>query len=259
MHMSEGDKKALERVWLDRFRKVSGHQLPTDDNRDDKERPDFLVRCGDRLVGLEIAELQIDRGRKLFGGSALQSELSLQESVVSRARVLYSETGSKPINAQVYFRSSPGQSLSSVRRGDLAQALAHALTQMSLEPMQQSRLDADSVPPVPDPISFVYVRGLPADITPRWQVVSPGWSKAFEASDVASLISSKNALIHEYRRTVVENWLLVVADGRKPPGMFRTHGEDHIDLPVSEFDRTFFLCEPERLFIEWPARLRDAV
>lgn len=257
--MSDTAKKAREELWLERFRDVSRLSLRVDDDRDHKEHPDFLVRYEGRLVGVEIAELQIDRGREPHGGSALRRELSLQESLVSRSQELYATTGSQPINAQVYFRGGSGQSLSSVRRDELAVALADALTRVSLEPLQQSRLDADSVPSVPEPIAFVYVRGLPAGITPRWQVVSPGWSRPFEASAVESLLAEKNALVDGYRKTVAENWLLVVADGRRPPGMFHTYEKGSIELPASDFDRTFFFCEPGRLFIEWPARSPTAV
>jgi hypothetical protein len=250
--MSEAKKKAREESWLNRLQAATGLKFEIEDQRELREHPDFLIRHEGRIVGVEIAELQIDRDKDLSKGSALQKEYSLQRSVVSRAQKLYFTAGNRPINAQVYFRTGPGQSLQSVNRRDLAQAIAQSLGQLTLNASEQCRLDPYSVPPVPPPVGFVYARCLPKAITPRWQVIVPGWSKEFQGSNVESLLAEKNALISQYHKTVPENWLLIVADGCNPPGMFRAPEQDHTDLPVSEFDRTFLLCEPDRFLIEWP-------
>ena len=159
---------------------------------------------------------------------------------------------SRPINAMIYFQTGPGQSLQTVNRQDLAQAIVERLRQVDLDPFAQCRLDPDTNPPTPPPVGFIYVRGLPSEFTPRWQVVAPGWSKEFRSYDVESLLAEKNALIGQYRKTVTENWLLIAVDGRTPPGMFRVPEQNHTDLPYSEFDRTFLLCVPDRFIIEWP-------
>lgn len=152
----------------------------------------------------------------------------------------------------MYFREGSGQSLQSVNRQFLAETVVERLQQLDLDPDEQCKLDTNSKPPVPAPIGFIYLRGLPGEVIPRWQVVAPGWSKEFQPSDVKSLLVEKNAIIHQYRETVPEIWLLIVADGSNPPGMFRAPGQNHADLPSSEFDRTFLLCEPNRFLIEWP-------
>lgn len=75
--MTANAQKKQERLWLDRFIEVSGLQIIFDDDRTDQEHPDFLVRYEGRLVGIEIAEFQIDRDRGRSKGSELQKELSL--------------------------------------------------------------------------------------------------------------------------------------------------------------------------------------
>ncbi len=129
--------------------------------------------------------------------------------------------------------------------------LSIASVRWILIPLNSANWITTADPPIPAPLGFIHVRGLPIEVTPRWQVVAPGWSKEFEPSDVESLLAEKNAIIHQYRETVAENWLLIVADGFNPPGMFRAPEQSHADLPSSEFDRTFLLCEPDRFFIEW--------
>lgn len=250
--MSKVKKKAREESWLNRLKAATDLKFEIDDQRELRERPDFLIRYQGRIVGVEIAELQIDRDRDLSKGSSLKKEFSLQRSVVSRAQELYFAIKSRPINALVCFRAGPGQSLQSVNRRDLAQAIVERLRQVALGPFEQCKLDPYSDPQVPPSIGFIYVRGLQSEITPRWQVISSGWSKEFQPSDVESLLAEKNVLFSQYRETVPENWLLIAADGRNPPGMFRAPKQNHSDLPASEFDRTFLLCEPDRFLIEWP-------
>lgn len=250
--MSEAKKKAREEFWLNRLQAATDLKFRIDDQRELQERPDFLIRFQGRIVGVQIAELQINRDRDPSKGSLLQKEFSLQRSVVSRAQELYFAIKSRPINAMVYFRAGPGQSLQSVNRGDLAQAIVKSLRQVAPDPFEQYRLDPYSNPPIPAPVGFIYARGLPSKITPQWQVVLPGWSKEFQSSDVESLLAEKNALISQYRKTVAENWLLIAADGRNPPGMFRAPEQNDTDLPASEFDRTFLLCGADRFLIEWP-------
>ena len=102
------------------------------------------------------------------------------------------------------------------------------------------------------PVGFVHVCGIPDGITPRWQVIGPGWSRELQPSDVEPILEHKNARLPEYRKTVNEIWLLIVADGCTPAGMFRRPSDGPSHLPASNFDRTFLLCEPDRFFYEWP-------
>jgi hypothetical protein len=249
--MCEVKKKAREEFWLNQLQAAADLKFEIDDQRELQERPDFLIRYQGRIVGVEITELQIDRDRGSSKGSELQKEFSLGRSVVSRAQELYFAIKNRPINTKVYFREGPGQSLQSVNRHDLAKAIADCLRQVDLDPFEQCKLDPNSNSSIPAPIGFIYVRGLPSGVTPRWQVVAPGWSKEFQPSDVESLLAEKNATIHQYRETVAENWLLIVSDGHNPPGMFRAPEQNQANLPSSEFDRTFLLCEPDRFCIEW--------
>lgn len=232
--MSKIRKKAREKFWLNRLQSTTGLKFEIDDQRELQERPDFLIRYQERIVGVEIAELQIDRDRNPSKGSALQKESSLQRSVVSRAQELYFSTKNRPINALVCFQTGPGQSLQLVNRRDLAQAIVESLRQVALDPFEQYRLDPGSDPPVPPPVGFIYARGLPSEIMPRWQVVASGWSKEFQSSDVESLLAEKNTLISQYRETVAENWLLIAADGRNPQGCLALLiGITRICLPAS--------------------------
>ncbi|MGH0033933.1 MAG: hypothetical protein ACQGVK_02780 [Myxococcota bacterium] len=249
--MTSDRQKSREQFWVERFRAESGLDFRIDDSRERKERPDFLLRYAGRIVGLEVTELQVDRGRGGQYGSALQKELGLQQAVVRRAQEIYFGQGHAPINAQVYFRSGPGLSLELFDRASIADALAILLSAVSIEPMDQHRIDSRSAQAPPAPISFVVVRGIPGSITPRWQLIPPGWAKVFAPSDVESVLSAKNALYTEYSENADAVWLLIVADGSKPPGMFSAPAEPSIDLPHSSFDKTYLLCEPSRFMIEW--------
>lgn len=249
--MSKGKKKAREAFWLNQLRARIGLQFEIDDQRERQEKPDFLIRHEGRILGVEVTELQIDRDGGPSKGTKLQEEFSLRSSVVSLAQELYFAIRRRPLNAKVNFREGPGQSLQTVSRQKLAKTIADCLRQVNLDSFEHCKLDANSNPSISAPIGFIDVRGLPSEVIPQWQVVTPGWSKEFQPSDVKSILSKKNAKIHRYHKTVAEIWLLIVADGRTPPGMFRAPKQNHVDFPISEFDRTFLLCEPDRFLIEW--------
>jgi hypothetical protein len=180
--MSKTKKKVREEFWLSRFQAATQLRFQIEDERKLKEQPDFLIRYQERIVGVEIAELQIDRDRGSSKGSALQKEYSLQQSIVRRTHELYFTFKNRPINAKVYFRSGPGQSLQFFNRRDLAERIAESLSQVNLDALDQCRLDSYSDPAVPPPVAFIYVRGLLSGITPHWQVIAPGWSKEFQPS-----------------------------------------------------------------------------
>lgn len=119
-------KKLHERMWLERLLDRSGLAFVVDDDREEAERPDFLVRWEGERVGIEISEVQIDRDRGPQQGSRLQQEHSLRESVISRAKHLYIDDLDSPvINVGVVF--NPSVSLVSVSRRDLTVALVRTL------------------------------------------------------------------------------------------------------------------------------------
>ena len=252
--MSEAKKKAREKSWLKLFEASANLKFEIEDPRNEREKPDFLIRYQGRMVGLEIAELQIDRDRGLSRGSSLQRELSLQKAVITRAQELYFATKNEPINALFIFGGGPGQSLEKFYRLGLAQSIVECLSQVNLGLFEKCRLDQYSTPQVPPPVVSIHARGLPNEIEPRWQPITPGHVKKFQPPDVESLLAEKNSKIGQYRQTVAENWLLIVADGRYPPGMFSAPEQKHTDLPASEFDRTFLLFEPIGHIIKWPRR-----
>ena len=146
--MAEVKKKAWEEFWLNQFQAAADLKFEIEDQRVVQERPDFLIRYQGQTVGVEITELQIDRDRGPSKGSALQKESSLRRSVISRAQELYFGTKSQPINAKMYFREGPGQSLQSVNRQDLAKTVVDCLRQLDLDPYELRKLDPYSKPPV---------------------------------------------------------------------------------------------------------------
>lgn len=249
--MTNNRQKLREKFWIERFREESRLNFRIDDTRNKQERPDFLIRHEGEIVGLEVTELQIDRDYGNEKGSTLQKDLGLQQSVVDRAQKLYFSKDCIALNAQIYFRGDSGQSLRGSNRRSIAEAIADLLRTVPVAPMEQYRFDSRSDQVLPEPVSFIVVRGLPDSILPRWQLISPGWAKVFDAPDVESILVAKNALYAAYCKTAPTNWLLIVADGSKPPGMFRAPAGSFIDLPRSHFDKTYFLCEPSCFIIEW--------
>ena len=243
-----GNKKMKELIWLKKFRAKTDLEFEILDNN--REQPDFLVRFDGRRVGVEITELQIDQNQ--IGpskGSELQKKHGIKAEIVNRAQIQYFESGYRSINATFLFELG-STSLSTVNRWELAKSIVVVLGQLHLGDMEKFRLDRYSDLPVPPPVTAIYACGLPEGIGPHWQLTNAGWSRKLQPSDIKSILDKKNQLVDHYRKSVCENWLLVVADGCWPHGRFLLPTLDHEEWPESEFERTYIFCEPDRFLIQ---------
>ena len=238
------DKKAFELRWLERFRVAAGLEFEIDDARQVREAPDILIRHRGRTVGVEVTSLQLDQHRASKKGSALQEGLAIRQRIIEDAQKRYFDERNPPINVTACFEGKPWRGGVRIDCNEVARSLVDDLHQLRLEDSEQRRLDQYSAPPVHPPISFLYARGLPAGIRPRWQVADPGWAGEFRPAAVERLLKEKNARIESYQQTVAENWLLIVADRLHSPGRFRPPEQNPLELPASAFDRTFLLCAP---------------
>lgn len=255
--MSKPDKKVSERFWMDRLREASGLAFELADCRENKEQPDFLLRYEGRSIGLEVTELQTDQVRYRRGGSGLRRETALRRLVVAQAQDRYFAAPASNINVKAYFRPGAAQSLARFDHHELAESISGALRAVTLDPFERIRLDRYSNPAVAMPIGFVDALGIPQEIKARWLAIEPGSSRELEPSDLGPILESKNSRLPEYTKTVSVNWLLIVADGSTPSGMFRLPADGMPELPASNFDRTFLLCEPDRFLYEWPRAVDD--
>lgn len=85
-------KKTTERIYLDRFVGVAGWSCTPVDVTGG-EGPDFVVRLGERLLGVEVTQLFLDGGRK---GSKRRETESLGLRWLRDLATVYYKAGGAP-------------------------------------------------------------------------------------------------------------------------------------------------------------------
>jgi len=252
-------KKKNELFWLKKFRDRAKFEF--DIVNSNQENPDFLIHYDSRIIGVEITELSIDQQanmqhdapelRNHNKGSKLRELESIKHQIVAYSQERYFEKGHNPVNATFLFENSE-KMLTKVNRRELGQHVADALGQLQLANLESCRLDRKTDPAIPRPIFAIHVRELPEHLEPRWTFTNAGWSRRLQPDDVRIVLNQKNMRIDEYRLKAKENWLLIVADGFHPSGRFKPPENNHKSWPESKFERTYFLCEPDRVLFRLP-------
>ena len=242
MHARDRQKQH-ERFLLEQF--LRGAALDAE-IVEEREAPDFVVCYERRRIGVEVTQLFVSH-------AVVQSMRQVQESVstriVSRAREFYEESGGPPAHVGVYF--APRCDLSKVRRDDIAGKLSTLVRDLHLTPWQ--RLDChpeDSDDSFPEEVSFLHALGVPVHMKPHWTVPRADWVVPLTSEVLQARVDEKAELLPTYREVVEENWLVIIADGTKPSGLFEVRAGVEVSGVSSPFSRTFCYVHPDRVLIE---------
>lgn len=148
-------KKQHERFVLEQFFKAANIQGQIVEDR--SEAPDFIVKFGHQLVGIEITELFVTGGSDARN---LQAQESLAHRIVSNAKRLYESCGAQHAHVSVHF--APRADLRSLNRDETAAALAAFVQAQALAVGQRVQWHQDYVRNVlPEAITYVQMLGVP--------------------------------------------------------------------------------------------------
>jgi hypothetical protein len=75
----------------------------------------------------------------------------------------------------------------------------------------------------------------------HWSVTESGWVKMDFVAELQRTIDDKNSKYGVYRKRCDECWLLIVASGGRPSGLFEPSVETKSHVYRSQFERTFFM------------------
>jgi hypothetical protein len=109
-------QKDHERICVERFLEAIGN-VPT--LIEDSETPDFRVRFGEEVVGIEVTKA-LHLGKR--GKDSSQAQASLATNVMNQARDLYAANGAPPLHVTAAFLSHTP--LSGSRVPELSRAVA---------------------------------------------------------------------------------------------------------------------------------------
>jgi len=230
-------QKPRERFLLEEFIKVSSIDAQIVEER---EAPDFVVRTGGALVGVEVTEIFISHETH---GNTPQAHEAISSQIATKAQHLYQASGGPP--AHVTFCFAPGRDLRHLERDKTSQMLCDHVRGMNLSLWQ--RVDwrpeeCDS--PLPDEISFVHALGVPSFDMAHWGVARAGWVAPLRLVQLQERIDAKANRLPTYQDVIAENWLLVIADAMKPSSLIEAKPDFDAQAVLSPFSRTFFYRHP---------------
>jgi hypothetical protein len=227
------DQKRHERICVERFLEAIG-KVPA--LIEDSEAPDFRVRFGEEVVGIEVTKAL--RSGEL-GKDSPQAQASLATRAMNRARNLYDATGAPPLHVTAAFLSHTPLSLGRVP--ELSRAIADFLrTHASGSEVYQGDLiePCEHTDRMPEVYSLHFLR-VPSPEYGAWAASSFAWCRTGDESDFAGVVSRKEKKIHSYRSAVPAVWLLIVVELFEAGELLSTSGPIAPFSVATAFDRVF--------------------
>lgn len=237
-------KKQHERFILGQFFNAANLRGEIVDDR--SEAPDFIVKFGNELVGIEMTELFVSDGSN---AANLQTQESLAQRIVLNAQRLYVASGARPAHVSVHF--APRVDLRSVNRDEIAAALCALVKTQAPEVDQLVQWHQDYVGNVlPEAITYVQMLGVPERRMAHWTVPNAGWVVPMTQTVLQASVDEKATLLPRYAQRVATNWLLLVSDGPRPSQLFDDPSAPVASAISSPFARTFYFARMHGTVIE---------
>jgi hypothetical protein len=98
----------------------------------------------------------------------------------------------------------------------------------------------DGTSPLPNAIVCINMFRFPTPGTAHWSSPRAGWVVPVTENLLQTRIDEKAPRLREYTKRVVENWLLLVAEGNKPSQLFEIPAGLNASAIASPFARTFY-------------------
>jgi hypothetical protein len=241
-------KKTRERMYLDAFLKATGWANEAA-VVEEGESPDFMVRVGTRVIGVEVTQVFSDQ---TTGGSGMREEETHHGRwLVELARDYYAEPDATPalVNIQFqpgYFERIRGRVPAEVREQVLRQLRQAAMSGVLL--VQQTVEVRDELESL---LAMLWVTALPASEAgySRWRLLNDaiGFVCALSREHVEAIVAKKAARLVDYQRRVQEVVLLLVADSFQVSGMMRYESEP---VPGRGFSAVYLLHHPRGALVE---------
>lgn len=232
--MTRTNQKTEEMRLVEQMRQLlggapAGHVEPGDE-------PDVFVVLGQHRTGIEVTELH-QHSRP--GEGPRRRQESERWGIVRRAQELAAASGMPIVDVAVHFNDSKP-----IAKGD-REALVKGLLDVVSDHMpdiggsvvQELWRLGNPLPPVRT------IRIYRAEVLTRhhWAVPDSGWVQMDFIPELQSAIDGKNVRHPRYQRHCDECWLLIVASGGRPSGLFEASEATRSHVYRSSFSKTLFM------------------
>lgn len=201
------------------------------------DEPDVCVRTSEHRIGIEVTELHQDATLGHAPGRLQENE---RAQLTARAGALAEASGMPVVNVAVHFNDSVP--VIKADRDTIANGLIELVSNNlpngdAPVTIAVSRESNNSLPWIRS------VRLFRADFLTKhhWSVPDSGWVQMDFIPELQRTISAKNSRYGRYRQRCDECWLLIVASGGRPSGLFEPSAETKNHQYQSLFERTYFM------------------
>jgi len=201
------------------------------------DEPDVFVIMNGRRTGVEVKELH-QRSEPGKGPRRLQE--SERFGIVARAQALAEASAMPVVDVAVHFRDSV-----QITKGDRNTVVDRLVELVSRNmPTPDGSVVLELWRQRDNPLPWIRtLRLYRANVLSRhhWAVPDSGWVQMDFVQQLQSAIDEKNVKHDRYRQYCDECWLLIVASGGRPSGLFEPSDETKSHVYHSSFARTFFM------------------
>jgi hypothetical protein len=232
--MTRPSQKHEEIHRVEQLQRVLAGRLPG--TLEGADEPDVIVVDRAHRVGVEVTELhQRSEARR----SPARQQESERAGIVCRAQALAAESGVPIVNVSVHFKDSP--TIGKKDRDRIAISLVHVVT--ANIPELESSLSLELWR---DGLDLPWVRAIriyrtAVLICHHWWSSESGWVQMDFTHELQEAIDEKNIKHARYLQHCDECWLLVIASGGRPSGLFELSVETRTHVYRSAFAKTFFM------------------
>lgn len=178
------------------------------------EPPDFIVRAGTDLIGMEITRYPYTHLNDVARKARRQE--AEWDKAVQNAGTAYISRNPVPIDVGVTF--NPHFDVTRKRRKILEDIMLDLVVKnlpdmgMVVSLRHQGRI-GDSIPPE---IRSIIIARFDTLTRSHWAVQHVGYMKSFVPSEFIQILREKEGKLRRYRDTVTQAWLICVIEGLRP-------------------------------------------
>jgi hypothetical protein len=242
--------KAAEQFYLEEFKK-NYSAFPCGDI-DPHERPDFLIRTGDRVIGVEVTEYFRDMAGTVQ--TPLQQREAVRRKIMNQAKSIADQRGGLSGLVFVHF------DLDFYRKTSEISATATELVNVAERRFQNGEADMFirryeiDIPGVAG-VSINKLRGLKS----YWKDPLASFVPTVTPQQLQHILDQKSPLSGEYKKKCDEIWLLIVMNRFQASSYAMIPAEISHHAYVHDFDSAFLFCYERNDEQKPPYRLPSGV
>ncbi len=205
------------------------------------ERPDFLVKTNNGIIGIDITELIIQENQRKLE--------AMSEKIINLAQKYYKLKKWPDIEVKFNFNKSitnlPKKDYDKIARR-IAELVHSEVSKNLTTPWNWCSLIPYELPETPEKISeLINCISMICSGENHWSITHVGFAKLDPIKNIQKCIDKKHTKLKEYLTKCSTCWLLIVADS-KPSSFIVPNEESLNNVYTSNFERTYLSNYPNQ-------------